>query len=776
MRVGKIRKTEQILAQALKVHQAGQFHEASVLYERVLKFAPKNAEALHLSGLIAHQQGSVDKAIKRIKHAVRLRPSSTTFLTNLCAVLMASNRREEAKKYHKKIVALNPVNHEAWFGLGNIHQQFAEFDEAIIAYKKVIQILPGHVGAHHNLGAAYHAQGKQIRAVKCFQAALKRKPEFAQVHFSLANAYMVMGARDDAIQSLQNAIIKKPDYLEARYNLANLYKDMGNNLAALENYGALLKIAPSMAEAHNNLGNVLLNINQEAQALKCYQKALKINPDYAEAMHNMSIALQNNGQYAEAMTHCQKAISLKPDYRAAHASLVHQMRQACTCVGLEELDQRVDQFTQKALSEDRRPAENPFLNVSRHADPALNLAVAQAWSRDLSEKVQGFMNSDKEAVVEVSEGSSTSRRLRIGYLSNNFRNHPTAHLLVRIFGMHDRKQFEVHAYSYGANDASQYRKRIEHDCDRFVELNGIDDREAAGLIRADKIDILVDLVGYMQGHRMGICVQRPAPIQVRYLGMAGTSGADFFDYIIVDRVVVPEEHARFYSEKLVYMPSCYQINNDQQVIADSGYTKADFDLPENTFIYCSFASHYKLDPIMYAAWMRILHQVEPSVLWLTPGSKIAEQNLKKQAKAHGIDPDRLVFTDRLPKEQHLARLKLADLALDTRLVGGAATTSDALWAGLPVITLRGSHFASRMSVSLLSTLRLDDLITDNLDEYETMAVVLGSDPQKLTSLQQTLINQRDSGHLFKTAEGVHNLEQAYRAMWQNFVKGNEAIK
>jgi len=776
MRVSNIRKTELLLAQALKVHQAGKFHEAAVLYERVLKVAPENAEALHLSGLVAHQQGNIDDAIKRIKHAIRVRPNSATFIGNLSAVLTASKRFEEAAQCHKRLVALNPENHGAWFGLGDIYQQCGQFEEAIKAYTKAIKIQPDHIGSYHNLGAAYHAQGEQKQALKCFQAVLKINPEFSQSHFSLGNVYRVMGALNDAVQSLQKAIQIKPDYIDALFNLANLHKDMGDYQAAVDNYIRLLKIAPSMAEAHNNLGNVFYGINQTEQALQCYQTALKICPDYVEALHNMSIVMQNNGQYEEAMAYCQKALLLKPDYGAAHASLVHQMRQACAWEDLKNLDQKLDQLTQKALSEEKRPAENPFLNISRHADPASNLLVAQAWSRDLSKKVKGIMATEERGAFAALKDKSKAGRLRIGYLSNNFRNHPTAHLLIRLFGLHDREQFEVYAYSYGANDASEYRKLIEQDCDRFVELNGIGDREAADHIRADKIDILVDLVGYMQGHRMGICARRPAPIQVRYLGMAGTSGADFFDYLIADSIVVPEEHTRFYSEKLVYMPHCYQINDDRQPIADSVYTKADFDLPLNAFIYCSFASHYKLDPIMFAAWMRILHRVQPSVLWLTPGSNIAKQNLKDLARAHGIAPGRLVFTDRMPKEEHLARLKLADLALDTRLVGGAATTSDALWSGIPVITMQGGHFASRMSMSLLSAMGLDELITENLDEYESMAIHLGGDHQELARLKQKLINQRDAGNLFNTLEGVRHLESAFTMMWNHLKKGQEARK
>jgi protein O-GlcNAc transferase len=345
--------------------------------------------------------------------------------------------------------------------------------------------------------------------------------------------------------------------------------------------------------------------------------------------------------------------------------------------------------------------------------------------------------------------------------------------LARLFSLHRRDRFEVHAYSYGPDDGSQYRRRIQRDCDRFIDLNAIGDSEAASLIRRNRIDILVDLVGYMQGNRMGICARRPAPIQVRYLGMAGTSGADFYDYLIADEVVVPEAHAQFYSEQLVYLPHCYQINDDQQKIDHAAYSRTDFDLPIDGMVYCSFASHYKLDAIMFAIWMRILDQTEGSVLWLTPGSPTAERNLRNQACTHGIDPDRLVFTHRVAKEHHLGRLALADLALDTRVVGGAATTSDALWAGIPIVTLQGNHFASRMSASLLKAIGLEELITTTLDEYEALAVRLGNDRLQLDNMRRRLAHNRTSTHLFNTATEVGALEKGLEAMWARFERGQE---
>jgi protein O-GlcNAc transferase len=755
-------------------HQAGRLKAAEAVYEDILHEFPDQPDALHLTGLVSHQQGDVDRAVGLIKRAIHQRSTHPVYLKNLCVVLTASNRVEEAATNYRTLVDIVPHDIDAWIGLGNSCQHVGRLDDAIEAYRQAVHLRPSHSGAYHNMGAAYHARGDHRQALLCLQAALRIDPGSAQIQYSLGRVYISMGNIDEAIRSIQQAIEINADYIEARFNLANLFKDVGKFQAAAENYMALLKIAPAMAEAHNNLGNVLLSLNQDDQALKCYQAAIEINPDYPEAWQNISIVSQNNGDYEAAMENCKKAITIEPGYEPAFASLAHQMRQACVWDGLEKIDRKLDQLTRKALSEGRQPAENPFLNITRHADPAANLAVAQAWSRNLSTRVKAVRSLEKSEAGAQLPTRSKAGHLKIGYLSNNFRNHPTAHLLIRLFGLHDRKQFKTYAYSYGQDDASDYRKRIETDCDHFVDLREMNDCQAADRIRTDRINILVDLVGYMQGHRLGICARRPAPVQVRYLGMAGTSGADFFDYLIADRVVVPEEQTRYYSEKLVYLPHSYQINDDRQSIAHAGYTKTDFNLPADTFIYCSFASHYKLDSKMFSAWMRILRQTDPSALWLTPGSKTAERNLIIQAKARDVDPERLVFTHRLPKEDHLARLKLADLALDTRLVGGAATTSDALWAGVPVVTMQGGHFASRMSASLLNAIRLEELIVSNLDEYEALAVRLRCDGRWLESVRQKLNTQKASTPLFATVATTGHLESAYTAMWEIFEKGEKA--
>ncbi len=333
--------------------------------------------------------------------------------------------------------------------------------------------------------------------------------------------------------------------------------------------------------------------------------------------------------------------------------------------------------------------------------------------------------------------------------------------------MHNREEFEIYCYSYGKNDESGYRKKIQRDCDKFVDVRNLSYVDTANRIYEDRVDILVDLMGYTKASRLEICALRPAPIQVNYLGFPGTTGAEFFDYIITDRLVTSEDQADYYSENFVYMPHCFMVSDYTQAISEPDWEKADLGLPEESFVFSSLNQAYKIAPSVFDVWMKVLRQVPKSVLWLGQLNATAEQNLKRQAHEKGVSPERLVFAERVPsKDEHLARLRLVDLALDTSIYNGHATTNDALWAGVPVITLKGSHFASRASASLLTAIGLPELITHSLEEYEALAVHLALDSDELRGIRQRLAKNRLTEPLFDTPLFVRNLEKAYKEMWE----------
>jgi predicted O-linked N-acetylglucosamine transferase (SPINDLY family) len=350
--------------------------------------------------------------------------------------------------------------------------------------------------------------------------------------------------------------------------------------------------------------------------------------------------------------------------------------------------------------------------------------------------------------------------VRIGYLSCDFRDHPVAHNLVNLFRLHDRERFHVTAYSCGEDDGSHYRRRIQESSDAFIDLRGQSDRDAAGIIAADRIDILIELMGHTRDNRLGICAHRPAPVQVSYLGYPGTTGAPFIDYIIADHIVIPEEEQEFYSEKVIYLPDGFMIA-DRAPIADKP-TREECGLPEDGFVFCSFNSPFKLEPVMFGVWMEILAARPDARLWLREVHALCQRNLRQAVAARNVDPERLIFAPRLPtKAEHLARLQLADLALDPRIYNGHTTTLDALWTGVPVLTVKGKHFASRVSESNLKAIGLPEMVVPDLASYRNRAIELATSPDKLAKIRQNLNQNRHSMPLFDTAATIKKLERAY---------------
>ena len=549
-------------------------------------------------------------------------------------------------------------------------------------------------------------------AVSSYHRIINLNPNLPEVFINLGRVYKAMHNLNKAMASYQEALNVKPDIAEAHNNIGNILQLLGNFPEAIASFGKALKINPSYALAFHNLGNTYQTMGQLGKAIDCYLNCLKCESNFIPAYYHLGLAYQNQKKHAQAIDCFRKALLLKPDYAKATCYLFHQLQYLCDWDDYYDLRDQIESATLDSLQKAIKPDEAPFLCLSRRINPALNFQVAAAWSTDIAHRVKDFSEYfTSDAKTDLSWEPS-KKKIVIGYLSSNFRNHPTGHLISGMFRHHNRDDFDIFCYSFGENDQSDFRKQIQRDCDRFVEIGMFSYFEAAKRIHHDQVDILIDLVGFTHGHRLNIAAMRPSPIQVRWLGQAGTTGAGFFDYIIMDPIVAPQNHASFFSEQLVHMPHCYQVNNRNQIISKKKWRKEELGLPQDAFVFCCFCSGYKLDPTMFDCWMRILKKVSHSVLWLIGGNNTAESNLKKRARSRGINVARLLFAPHLPKDEHLARLRFADLALDTRIVNGAATTSDALWAGVPVLTLQGSHFASRMSSSILTRRRFAG--TDNL--------------------------------------------------------------
>ncbi len=676
-----------------------------------------------------------------------------------------SGELEKAERIYKKILTINPHHSDAFYLLGLMAHQTGKYDEALRLISRAIQNNPKNPLYHNDLGIVFQSQGKLDKAISSFQKAMELSPNLAIAYNNLANALKEQGRLDEAISYYQKALRLKPDMAEPYLNMGNALKEQGRLNEALPCYQNALRLRPNSAETYINTGYVFRIQGRLNEALSCYQKALQLEPDRAEPYIEMGLAFQSQGRSDEAIASFRKALEVEPRCADAYSHLSLELQLTCSWKELENLTAILDELTKEALDNGKVPAESPFLNIMRNDDPSRNFVITQSWSSNIDRTM-----SRVKTHFSFDAKKREKTRITVGYLSGNFNNHPVAHLILGLFGLHNRDEFEIFCYSYGRDDKSHYRTQIQKDCDKFVDLCNLGFADAAKCIYEDHVDILVDLMGHTKNNRLSICALRPAPIQVSYLGFPGTTGANFFDYIITDRIVTPEDHAPYYSERFVYLPHCYQVNDNTQPISFRKMNKVDFGLPEDSFVFCSFNHPYKIDSMMFGVWMDILRQVSEGILWLLPRNKIAEENLKLEAEAKGIKSERLIYADKLPKDEHLARLGLADIVLDTRIYNGHTTTSDALWAGVPVITMQGSHFASRVSSSILTAIGLPDLITHSQGEYKTLTIELANNPTKLQEIRQRIAKNRMVAPLFDTPRFVKNLETAYKEMWNIFLE------
>lgn len=802
-----MKSISEMLSAALAQQQAGRLQDAESLYRKILERDDRQADAWHLLGTIAHQIGDFAVAIDLIGHAIELDSRNANFHCNLGNALLASGRIDEAEQSYRRALDRKHDFALARFNLSSLLAQTGRVDEAIAGYERAIKLKPDFVEAHYNLALLFQGQhrwdaasseyqrtlqlrsdhadawnnlglvlkqlGSIANAIECHRNAIKFKPGSAEAFNNLGVAYREQREVNRALECYTQALSLKPDYAAAFNNLGNLLQSMGRPSDAVACLKRAIELQPSFAEAYTNLGAALQDLRRLNEAADCLRAALTLNPEDAAALQSLGDVVRDGGDTAEAITCYRRSLELNPDCLSALGQLIHQLQHQCAWDELEAL-------TGRAI----RAVENPSPNstdspLSPFAFLAMPVATSSKQQQDCASRWAAYSTRTAVKVANpwwlhsASAASVSDQRIRVGYLSADFRTHPVAELIVELFESHDRSQFAVTGYSYGPNDGSAIRQRIERAFERFVDLRDLPLAESIQRIVDDRIEILVDLTGFTQHARTEILASCPAPIQVNYLGYPGTMGADFVDYIMVDQFIVPSDRQPFYNEKLVHLPGCYQVNDTQRVISPDVPTRSEVGLPEEGFVFCSFNSNYKITPEIFDVWMRLLQRTPSSVLWLLESNRQAPANLRREAERRGIAPERLVFAPRRPLTDHLARHQLADLFLDTFPVNAHTTASDALWAGLPVLTLSGETFVSRVAGSLLHSLGLPELITYSLGEYENRAFELAHDRQVLASLRQRLQANRLSSSVFDIQRAARGIEQAYRMMQLIRLQGQE---
>ncbi len=632
------------------------------------------------------------------------------------------------------------------------HFRAGRMAEAEGLCRAILQAAPGMGEVAQLLGVAVMMQNRPQEAEAILRQSIAMRPDLADSHGNLGTVLQSLGRMGEALAAHDRCVQLSPTTPEAYVNRGSARLTLGDRNGAATDFARALRLRPVDALAAANLGVALREAHRVAEAERALRRALVADPGHAEAMLGYAHTLRELGRLGQAKTAYTRAVALSPAKTEALCYHLYLMQTLCDWDDYDRLCARVSEIIDQdggiviplaTLSIDTTPAQQ---------DRSARLFFDRVVKRAAASPVQARV-------------PSPSGRLRIAYVSADFHEHATAFLAAELFELHDRDRFEVLAYSYGPDDGSAMRQRLVKAFDRFRDIRSVPLDAVARCMADDGVDIMVDLKGYTKQTRLDLLSRRLAPVEVSYLGYPGTIGCPHMDYVIGDRFVTPPDHQPFYAERLAILPDAYQINDRHRPLPEQVPSRADCGLPEDGVVFAAFNTAYKISPTMFALWMRILKRVPGSVLWLFEANPLAAGNLKAQAQAQGVDPARLVFAPPRPLADHIARYRVADLALDTLPYTGHTTTSDALWAGCPVVTCLGGTFASRVAASLLSAAGLPDTITRSLTEYEDLAVALAGDPARRAGFRKRLEDGRMTAPLFDSRRFTRNLERAYQVMW-----------
>ena len=744
---------DQSLRLATTYYQSGRVKEAEDVCHQILAVVPRHPDVLHMLGVVAAQAERFEEAVSFFSKAIKAKKDEPLFYYHLGLALQKLGRTEDASEKYKKALILKPDYAEACLNIGNILKIQGKDNYAETHYRRALSIRKDYIEALYNLGVILQERGTLDEALDCYSRAASLKPAYAEAHLNIGAILYRQGRLDEAAEKYQRIIDFKPDCAEAHNNLGVVRQKQGRVADTLKCYEQAIILKPDYSEAHYNLAVALQDLDMLPQAEARYRQAIVLQPEHAAAHYNLGIVLQKQEKLDEAIDALERAVNLRPGFPDALSELVHRLYHACAW-------DKIDPYQQALLEMVRKGDEG--------GSPFAFLGIPGATAADQFLCAKSFCKSiEKQSWPMFQHRADENKgRISIGYLSADFHSHATAYLMAELFEKHDRSRFRVLGYSYGPDDGSPMRKRLMAAFDDFIDLRALTDEEAARKINSAGVDILIDLKGgYTGSARMGISACKPAPVQVNYLGYPGTMGASFMDYIVADPFIIPVDQQPFYSEKVAYMPYCYQPNDTARSISDVTPPRTACGLPEKGFVFCCFNANYKITPEMFDIWMRLLKAVPDSVLWLFKSNSTVEGNLRREAAKRGVEPDRLVFAPKMILSEHLARHRLADLFLDTLPVNAHTTASDALWAGLPVVTCAGTTFAGRVAGSLLKAAGLPELITYSLADYEALALRLAQSPERLREIRKKLEETRLKTPLFDIDKYVKDIESVYQVMW-----------
>ncbi|KAK9141040.1 hypothetical protein Scep_010721 [Stephania cephalantha] len=790
----------------------GRHNEASQCCRQALSLNPRLVDAHSNLGNLMKAQGLVQEAFNCYMEALHIQPSFAIAWSNLAGLFMEAGDLHRAAQHYKEAIRHKPTFADAHLNLGNVYKALGYSQEAIICYERALQVRPDYAVAYGNMASLYYERGRLDLAVLHYKQAINCDSGFLEAYNNLGNALKDSGRVEDAIHCYRSCLALQPNHPQALTNLGNIYlewnmlsaaatcykatlavttglsapfsnlaviyKQQGNYADAISCYNEVLHIDPLAADVLVNRGNTFKEIGRVSEAIQDYIRAVTVRPTMAEAHANLASAYKDSGHVEAAIKSYKQALLLRPDFPEATCNLLHTLQCVCNWDDRENKFAEVEVIIKRQIKMSVLPSVQPFHAIAYPIDPKLALEISRKYAAHCSliASRYGLPAFSHPPPLPIKSESSCGR-LRVGYVSSDFGNHPLSHLMGSVFGMHNRENIEVFCYALSQNDGTEWRQRIQSEAEHFIDVSSMSSDMIARLINEDKIHILVNLNGYTKGARNEIFAMQPAPIQVSYMGFPGTTGASYIDYLVTDEFVSPTCYSHIYSEKIVHLPYCYFVNDYKQKNRDvldpvCRHRRSDYGLPEDKFIFACFNQLYKMDPEIFNTWCNILKRVPNSALWLLRFPAAGETRLRAYAAAQGVDPNQIIFTDVAMKNEHIRRSALADLFLDTPLCNAHTTGTDVLWAGLPMVTLPLEKMATRVAGSLcLATGLGDEMIVNSMKEYEERAVSLAMNPRKLQALTNKLKSVRLTCPLFDTSRWVRNLDRAYFKMWNLYCSG-----
>jgi predicted O-linked N-acetylglucosamine transferase (SPINDLY family) len=741
--------SQAVLNQAIAFHQNGKLADAEKLYLQLMAAEPGEATARHLLGVVRAQQGRNREALELIGAALAIAPDAPEILSNYANVLKTEGRFAEALAHYDRALAIRPDYVAAMAKRALVLRDLGRLDDALAAADQALAQNPNHAEALGSRGIILSDLGRHSEALAAYDRAVAFGPGHADLWSNRALTLKTLRRPELALASVERALALQPDFVEALNNRGIILFALQRMAESVASHDRLLAIQPDHADALNNRAAALAGLKRFADSLADCDRALAIRPVFADALANRGNALTELGRPHEALASFEAALAADPNHPSALSGLAN----AALVTGNWRRTSELAPMLKADVLADRSLIQ-PFVLMGYFDDNELQLACARNYVRRAGPSPQPPLWKGERYAHD---------RIRVAYLSADFHQHVTAALTAELFERHDRSRFEITAVSFGPDDGSATRARLTRAFDRFHDARARNDHEVATLLRQWEIDIAVDLGGHTSGARPWVLAHRPAPVQAKYMGYPGTSGSDFIDYIVADRIVVPPDQDGFFSEKIAALPDTLWVTDTTAVVPPKP-TRLAAGLPEHGFVFCCFNHNWKITAPLFDIWMRLLDRIEGSVLWLLQGNATIPDNLRREAHLRGIDPARVIFAPRTTMEQHLARQQLADLFLDTLPYNAHTTASDALWAGLPLVTMPGQSFPARVAASILTAVDLPELIAPDAASYEAIALALATDPARLAAIRTKLVATRTTARLFDTGLFTRNLEAAYRAM------------